>query len=230
MNDNEYMQMALALAAQGRGRVSPNPMVGAVVVKAGQVVGKGYHRSVGGPHAEVHAIDDAGPAARDATLYVTLEPCNHLGRTPPCTRKILEAGIQKVIVAMLDPNPDVTGGGNAFLQARGIEVLCGIEEAAARRLNESFIKYVRTRKPFVVLKIASTLDGRIATRTGDAHWVTGPFARAHVHRLRHAMDAIMVGVGTVQSDDGIHGMAQPMDMPWMPSWWVWVQFNPMIRI
>lgn len=201
MNPNEYMRMALALAERGQGHVSPNPMVGAVVVKNGQVVGQGWHKSVGGPHAEVHALDEAGDAAKDATLYVTLEPCNHQGRTPPCTQKILNAGIRRVVVAMADPNPDVTGGGNAFLQSQGVEVVCGEQETAARRLNESFIKYVRTRRPFVVLKIAATLDGRIATRTGDARWVTGPAARAHVHYLRHAMDAIMVGIGTVVADD-----------------------------
>jgi diaminohydroxyphosphoribosylaminopyrimidine deaminase/5-amino-6-(5-phosphoribosylamino)uracil reductase len=201
MNDNEYMQMALTLAGKGCGRVSPNPMVGAVVVNDDRVVGKGYHQYVGGPHAEVNAIDDAGDAARNATLYVTLEPCNHFGRTPPCTQKILEAGIKRVVVAMQDPNPDVAGGGNTFLVSRGVDLVCGVEEAAARRLNESFIKFVRTGKPFVILKIASTLDGRIATRTGDARWVTGASARAHVHQLRHAMDAIMVGVGTVEADD-----------------------------
>jgi diaminohydroxyphosphoribosylaminopyrimidine deaminase/5-amino-6-(5-phosphoribosylamino)uracil reductase len=201
MNDNEYMQLALALAEKGCGRVSPNPMVGAVVVKAGRIVGQGYHQYVGGPHAEVNAIDDAADAARNATLYVTLEPCNHFGRTPPCTQKILDAGIKRVVVAMQDPNPEVAGGGNAFLVSQGLDLRCGVEEAAARRLNESFIKFVRTRRPFVVLKIASTLDGRIATRTGDARWVTGETARAYVHRLRHAMDAILVGVGTVDADD-----------------------------
>jgi diaminohydroxyphosphoribosylaminopyrimidine deaminase/5-amino-6-(5-phosphoribosylamino)uracil reductase len=201
MNDNEYMQMALTLAGKGCGCVSPNPLVGAVVVNAGRVVGQGYHQYVGGPHAEVNAIDDAGGAARNATLYVTLEPCNHFGRTPPCTQKILEAGIHRVVVAMQDPNPNVAGGGNAFLISRGVDLVCGIEEDAARRLNESFIKFVRTGKPFVILKIASTLDGRIATRTGDARWVTGEAARAYVHRLRQAVDAIMVGVGTVEADD-----------------------------
>lgn len=195
------MQMALTLAGKGCGHVSPNPMVGAVVVNAGRVVGQGYHQFVGGPHAEVNAIDDAGAAALNATLYVTLEPCNHFGRTPPCTKKILEAGIKRVVVAMPDPNPDVAGGGNAFLISRGVDLVCGVEEDAARRLNESFIKFVRTGKPFVILKIASTLDGRIATRTGDARWVTGKSARAYVHRLRHSVDAIMVGVGTVEADD-----------------------------
>ena len=195
------MRRALALAAQGAGRVSPNPLVGAVVVRGGHIVGEGYHQAVGGPHAEVHAIEAAGEAAQGATLYVTLEPCNHHGRTPPCTRKILSAGITRVVSAMTDPNPDVAGGGHAVLTARGIAVHCGLCEHEARRLNESFIKYVRTRRPFVVLKLAATLDGRIATRTGDARWVTGPAARERVHRLRHALDAIMVGAGTVAADD-----------------------------
>jgi diaminohydroxyphosphoribosylaminopyrimidine deaminase / 5-amino-6-(5-phosphoribosylamino)uracil reductase len=199
--DTDYMRMALELAAQGAGRVSPNPMVGAVLVKDQRVVGRGYHQAVGSAHAEVNAINDAGDQARGATLYVTLEPCNHQGRTPPCTHKIIEAGIARVVVAMADPNPDVTGGGNAYLRARGIDVVCGVCADEAHRLNEIFVKYIRTKHPFVVLKMAATLDGRIATRTGDARWVTGPAARARVHILRHAMDAIMVGVGTVLSDD-----------------------------
>jgi diaminohydroxyphosphoribosylaminopyrimidine deaminase / 5-amino-6-(5-phosphoribosylamino)uracil reductase len=199
--DSDYMRMALELAARGAGYVAPNPMVGAVVVRDGRVVGRGYHQAVGGPHAEVHAIDDAGDRARGGTLYVTLEPCNHQGRTPPCTRKILEAGIRKVVVAVDDPNPDVAGGGNAYLRGRGVQVVCDVCRDPAMRLNESFFKHARTKLPFVVLKMAATLDGRIATRTGDARWVTGPEARARVHVLRHAMDAIMVGVGTVLADD-----------------------------
>jgi diaminohydroxyphosphoribosylaminopyrimidine deaminase/5-amino-6-(5-phosphoribosylamino)uracil reductase len=201
IDDQDYMRMALDLAVQGAGYVAPNPMVGAVVVREGQVVGRGYHQAVGGPHAEVHAIDDAGDRARGATLYVTLEPCNHHGRTPPCTRKILEAGIRRVVVAVADPNPDVAGGGNAFLKGHGVQVDCGVCRDQAFRLNESFFKYARTKVPFVVLKMAATLDGRIATRTGDARWVTGPEARGRVHALRHALDAIMVGVGTVLADD-----------------------------
>ena len=201
MNDNEYMTIALELAARGAGRVSPNPMVGAVVVRNGRIVGKGYHQAVGGPHAEVHALDDAAEQAVGATLYVTLEPCNHHGRTPPCTEKILRSGIRRVVVAMADPNPDVRGGGNSFLRDHGLEVVCGIREAEARRLNESFVKFVRTRRPFVVLKIAATLDGRTATSNGDARWVTGPEARSMVHRMRHRMDAILVGIGTVKADD-----------------------------
>ncbi|MFZ1984546.1 MAG: bifunctional diaminohydroxyphosphoribosylaminopyrimidine deaminase/5-amino-6-(5-phosphoribosylamino)uracil reductase RibD, partial [Desulfatitalea sp.] len=201
MNDADYMALALELAAQGAGRVSPNPMVGAVVVNEGQVVGQGFHQAVGGPHAEVHAIDAAGERAAGATLYVTLEPCTHFGRTPPCTEKIIGAGIRRVVVAMTDPNPDVQGGGNAVLASKGIEVVSGVRELEARRLNESFLKFIHTKRPFVVLKMAATLDGRIATSTGDARWVTGEAARAQVHRLRHAMDAILVGVGTVKADD-----------------------------
>ncbi|MFH0995624.1 MAG: bifunctional diaminohydroxyphosphoribosylaminopyrimidine deaminase/5-amino-6-(5-phosphoribosylamino)uracil reductase RibD [Pseudomonadota bacterium] len=197
-----YMQIALELAAKGAGYTSPNPMVGAVVVDPdGRVIGQGYHQSVGGPHAEVHAIDDAGPAARGATLFVTLEPCNHFGRTPPCTQKILDAGISHVVVAMPDPNPKVKGGGNSYLASKGVRVTVGVCEEQARRLNESFIKYITTRRPFVTLKCAATLDGRLATRTGDSRWVTGEASRAYVHSLRHAHDAILVGVETVKKDN-----------------------------
>jgi diaminohydroxyphosphoribosylaminopyrimidine deaminase/5-amino-6-(5-phosphoribosylamino)uracil reductase len=195
------MNTALDLAEKGAGYVSPNPMVGAVVVKEGRIVGSGYHRAVGTAHAEVNALDDAGDAARGATLYVTLEPCNHTGRTPPCTEKILKTGVKKVVVAMPDPNPDVRGGGNDRLKAEGMEVVTGVCEARARKLNETFIKYILTKRPFVILKSAATLDGRIATRTGDARWVTGPDSRRFVHEIRHAVDGILVGIGTVRADD-----------------------------
>ena len=201
MDDRQFMQRALALAARGQGFTSPNPMVGAVIVKDGKIVGQGFHQALGGAHAEVNAIDAAGPLAKGATLYVTLEPCNHTGRTPPCTEKILAAGIRRVVVAMQDPNPSVKGGGNAYLASRGIQVTCGICEAAACRLNESFVKYIRTGRPFVTVKCAATLDGRIATRTGDSRWVTGPESREFVHRLRHAADAILVGIDTVKLDN-----------------------------
>ncbi len=201
MEDTAYMAMALSLAKRGAGYTSPNPMVGAVVVKGGRVVGKGYHKAVGLAHAEVNAIDDAGSEARGATLYVTLEPCNHTGRTPPCTEKILSAGIRRVVAAMADPNPRVTGGGNAYLASRGIEVSCGLLEEKALRLNESFVKHIRTGLPFVTLKCAATLDGRLATRSGDSKWITGSKSRRFVHRIRHEVDAIMVGVGTVRTDD-----------------------------
>lgn len=201
MDDHNYMKLALDLAEKGRGWTSPNPMVGAVLVKDGRVVGRGYHQRAGGPHAEVNAIDHAGEQARGTTLYVTLEPCNHFGRTPPCTHKILDAGIRRVVVAMDDPNPGVQGGGNRHLQDRGIEVTTGICEKEARTLNEAFITWVTTGRPFVVVKCAATLDGRIATRTGDSRWVTGPGSRQFVHRIRHAADGIMVGVNTVKKDD-----------------------------
>jgi diaminohydroxyphosphoribosylaminopyrimidine deaminase / 5-amino-6-(5-phosphoribosylamino)uracil reductase len=201
MDDLRFMQMALDAAARGRGFTSPNPMVGAVVVKDGAVVGEGYHQFAGGPHAEVYAIEAAGGQARGATLYVNLEPCNHTGRTPPCTLKIVAAGIRRVVIGMQDPNPTVTGGGADFLKQRGVEVTLGVCKEAAEALNEVFIKYIRTRRPFVIAKCAATLDGRIATRTGDSKWVTGEAARACVHEMRHAVDAILVGVGTVAADD-----------------------------
>ena len=201
LKDEQYMLRALELAAKGAGFVSPNPMVGAVVVKNDQIVGQGYHQKVGGAHAEVNALNMAGDRAEGATLYVTLEPCNHHGRTPPCTEKVIGSGIKRVVTAMLDPDPTVTGGGNARLASQGIQVENGVCEAQARKLIEHFIKFKTTGLPFVVLKMAATLDGRIATRTGDARWVTGEAARASVHRMRHAMDAIMVGIGTVMADD-----------------------------
>jgi diaminohydroxyphosphoribosylaminopyrimidine deaminase / 5-amino-6-(5-phosphoribosylamino)uracil reductase len=201
MNDIFYMKMALDLAERGIGYTSPNPMVGAVVVKDGKIVGKGWHQIPGGPHAEVYALDDAGPKGKDGDLYVTLEPCNHHGKTPPCTEKIIESGIRRVIMAMTDPNPDVAGGGAQRLEKAGIKVDSGVCETEARRLIEFFTKYVTTKRPFVILKIAATLDARIATRTGDSKWVTGEASRKYVHELRHAVDAILVGVNTVKADD-----------------------------
>jgi diaminohydroxyphosphoribosylaminopyrimidine deaminase/5-amino-6-(5-phosphoribosylamino)uracil reductase len=201
MDDLHFMKMALNLAAKGEGFTSPNPMVGAVVVKNGQVVGSGYHKTAGGSHAEVNALDAAGDLAKGAVLYVTLEPCNHTGRTPPCTRKILEMGIGRVVAAMKDPNKKVTGGGSEFLEQNGVKVTIGVCEAQAKKLNEAFIKYVRTGRPFAMAKCAATLDGRIATRTGDSRWVTGETARRFVHQLRQRVDAIMVGINTIRNDD-----------------------------
>ena len=195
------MKMALQLAERGRGRTSPNPMVGAVIVKDDKVVGKGFHQIAGGPHAEIHALDAAGEEARDATLYVSLEPCNHTGRTPPCTQAILKSGIKRVVAGMEDPNPGVTGGGLAFLKSQGLDVTVGVCEDRCRRLNEAFIKYVSTSLPFVILKCAATLDGCIATHTGDSKWITSPLSRRFVHEIRHGVDAIMVGIGTVLKDD-----------------------------
>jgi len=201
VDDKQYMKMALDLAAKGLGYTSPNPMVGAVIVKDNKVVGKGFHQAAGKAHAEVNAIDAAGTSAEGATLYVNLEPCNHTGRTPPCTEKILAAGISRVVVAMEDPNPDVRGGGVAYLTSRGVNVTVGVCENEARQLNEIFIKYSKTKRPFAIIKCAATLDGRIATRTGDSRWVTGEASRNFVHQLRHAVDAIMVGIDTVVKDD-----------------------------
>jgi len=201
MNDVYFMKAALAYAERGRGYTSPNPMVGAVVVKNSRIVGAGWHRSAGGPHAEVNAINDAGDQAKGATIYVTLEPCNHTGRTPPCTEKIIGSGIRHVVVAMEDPNPDVKGGGIKRLSEHGITVTSGICEEEAKKLNEIFVKYVRTKKPFVILKCASTLDGRIATRTGDSKWITGVESRKYAHEIRHLVDGIMVGIDTVKQDN-----------------------------
>ena len=199
--DPAYMKLALRLAARGAGWVSPNPMVGAVVVKDGQVVGRGYHRRAGLPHAEVEALRAAGEAARGADLYVTLEPCNHQGRTPPCTHAILAAGVRRVVIGSRDPNPQVAGGGAEFLTAQGVDVAEGVLTAEARRLNEAWFHYVTTGRPWVMAKAACSLDGKIATVGGESQWLTGQAARGLGHRLRHRVDAIVVGIGTVLADD-----------------------------
>ena len=199
--DIANMRRALNLARQAAGRTSPNPMVGAIVVKDGKVVGEGCHLCAGTPHAEVHALAAAGEAARGATVYVTLEPCCHHGRTGPCADALINAGVKKVVAAMTDPNPKVAGGGLARLRAAGIEVVEGVLAAEAALLNEAFIKWVSTEMPFGLMKTAMTLDGKIATRTGQSRWITGEAARAMVHRLRDQCDAILVGVGTVMADD-----------------------------
>jgi diaminohydroxyphosphoribosylaminopyrimidine deaminase/5-amino-6-(5-phosphoribosylamino)uracil reductase len=199
--DAKYMQQALRLAREGTGYVSPNPLVGCVIVKDGEVVGQGYHQRFGGPHAEVHALQAAGPRARGAVLYVNLEPCCHTGKTPPCVDAILDAGVGRVVAALRDPNPLVAGGGVARLQQAGLAITVGVCEAEARQLNEAFYKYVTTGIPFVTLKCAMSLDGKIATRTGASQWITSPAARLEGHRLRHASDALLVGLGTVLQDD-----------------------------
>jgi diaminohydroxyphosphoribosylaminopyrimidine deaminase/5-amino-6-(5-phosphoribosylamino)uracil reductase len=195
------MRLALRLGRKGLGRTSPNPPVGAVVVKNGRVVGKGYHRRAGSPHAEVEAIADAGTRARGATLYVTLEPCNHTGRTPPCTDAVLAAGISRVVVGCADPNPEVAGGGTRRLRRRGVDVVLGVEERTCAELLSAFKMRVTTGLPLVTLKLAATLDGRIATRRGESRWITGDAARQLVHRWRDQMDAVMVGAQTVMADD-----------------------------
>lgn len=200
--DEKYMRMALRLAAKARGRTSPNPMVGAVLVKNGRVLASGYHKKAGEPHAEAVALKKAGGAAKGATLYVTLEPCSHTNkRTPPCSPLVVSSGIKRVVVAMIDPNPKVSGGGVKTLRKAGIEVTTGVLEAEARKLNEAFIKYITTGMPFVTLKIAQTLDGKIATATGESKWITGEKAREEGRRLRDTNDAILVGVNTVLKDD-----------------------------
>jgi diaminohydroxyphosphoribosylaminopyrimidine deaminase/5-amino-6-(5-phosphoribosylamino)uracil reductase len=199
--DRRFMALALKLAAKGSGYTSPNPMVGAVVVKDGHIVGQGYHHRYGQPHAEVEALRQAGPLARGATLYVTLEPCNHHGKTPPCTAAVLAAGICRVVIANADPNPRVTGGGATFLRDQGLIVDQDLLAAAGQKLNEFFFKAIATGLPFVIAKAAASLDGKIATRTNDSHWITGAKARMWGHRLRHQVDAILVGVGTVLADD-----------------------------
>ncbi|MDF1613637.1 bifunctional diaminohydroxyphosphoribosylaminopyrimidine deaminase/5-amino-6-(5-phosphoribosylamino)uracil reductase RibD [Desulfurivibrio dismutans] len=198
--DQAYMKMALGLARRGLGRTSPNPCVGAVVVKGGQVVGKGWHRRAGEPHAEINALSAAGELARGGTIYVTLEPCNHHGRTPPCSKAILAAGISRVVYGMADPNP-MAGGGGACLAGGGLEVVAGVLADDCRRLNLSFSKRVNTGRPWVLLKAAVSLDGRIATASGRSKWITGEQARHLVHRLRDRNDAILVGSGTVLADD-----------------------------
>jgi diaminohydroxyphosphoribosylaminopyrimidine deaminase / 5-amino-6-(5-phosphoribosylamino)uracil reductase len=199
--DIPMMKMALRLARRGWGRTSPNPMVGAVVVRKGIVVGQGFHQKAGGPHAERIALTEAGEKAQGATLVLNLEPCNHFGRTPPCTQMIVERGIKKVVFGMTDPNPTVTGGGAQFLRSQGIEVVQGVLEQECRRLNEVFIKWITTGLPFVILKSAISLDGCIATHTGDSKWISNERSRRLVHRLRNRMDGIVVGIGTVRQDD-----------------------------
>ena len=196
-----FMKQALGLARKGAGRVSPNPLVGALIVRYGAVVGEGYHRLFGGPHAEVHALVQAGDLARGADIYVTLEPCSHTGKTPPCADALIRAGIARVFVGMADPNPLVSGRGIKKLETAGIAVESGILEKECRRMNESYLKYITTGMPFVVLKAAATLDGRIATRTGDSKWITCPESRSFAHRLRFEADAVMVGSGTLLADD-----------------------------
>ncbi|QXM09068.1 bifunctional diaminohydroxyphosphoribosylaminopyrimidine deaminase/5-amino-6-(5-phosphoribosylamino)uracil reductase RibD [Geomonas subterranea] len=197
----KMMRLALSEARKGVGKTAPNPAVGCVIVKDDAIVGKGWHKKAGTPHAEVHALRKAGALAQGADVYVTLEPCSHFGKTPPCAKALIEARVSRVYVAMVDPNPLVSGRGIAMLREAGIEVEVGLLEAESRELNLPFIKWIQTRRPYVVLKSAITLDGKSATASGDSKWVTGDAARREVHRLRGRLDAIMVGVGTVIKDD-----------------------------
>lgn len=201
MNDEFFMSKALELAAHGSGYTSPNPVVGAVIVKNNTIIGQGWHQRAGTPHAEIHALQEAGEQAKGATIYVTLEPCSHYGRTGPCADALIRAGIKKAIVAMTDPNPLVKGKGITKLRNAGIEVTEGVLALEAAKLNEVFIKWIATKKPFTVLKTATTLDGKIATYTGNSKWITSNEARKRVHKLRALYDAVLTGVGTVLADD-----------------------------
>lgn len=212
-----YMSRALQLARRALGRTSPNPSVGAVIVKHGRVIAEGYHRRAGAPHAEVEALRRAGSRARGGTLYVTLEPCNHTGRTPPCCQAIIAAGISRVVAATRDPNPLTNGRGFAALRRAGIEVRTGVLARDAERLNEPFQKVMTSGLPFVIAKVGQSLDGKIATRTGESRWITSPAARRLAHRLRSQVDAILVGANTVLQDDplltvrgALHRAGRPM--------------------
>ncbi|MDY0133328.1 MAG: bifunctional diaminohydroxyphosphoribosylaminopyrimidine deaminase/5-amino-6-(5-phosphoribosylamino)uracil reductase RibD [Desulforegulaceae bacterium] len=199
--DIEYMNLALELASRGRGFTKTNPMVGAVCVKNGDIIGQGFHEEYGKAHAEVNALDQAGKNAEGSTLYVTLEPCSHYGKTPPCTEKILKSRVKKVVTAIEDPNPKVSGSGNAFLRQNNVEVLNGLLQEKARALNLPFIKFITEKTPYTVLKLAMTLDGRIATKTGDSKWITNEKSRRWSHFLRHQCQAVLVGRNTVEADN-----------------------------
>ena len=199
ISHKKYMDLTIKLAEKGRGLTSPNPMVGCIIVKRGRIVGKGFHKKAGMEHAEVLAIQDAGKKAMNSTMYVNLEPCSHWGRTPPCTERIVEAGVREVIIGMEDPNPLVDGFRE--LKFRGLKTKIGILEKEAKNLNEAYIKYIRTKRPFVIIKVAMSADGRIATKTGDSKYITSREARAYVHQLRTEVDAVMVGLNTVLRDN-----------------------------
>lgn len=201
MTDMQYMQLALALAAKGCGFVNPNPMVGAVIVQNGEIIGQGYHERCGGLHAERNALENCVVSPKGAALYVTLEPCCHFGRTPPCTDAIIESGINRVVVGIKDPNPLVSGKGIQALRDKGIEAIDGVLEEECGRINEVFFHYIRTKTPYVIMKYAMTMDGKIATCTGNSKWITSEAARQRVHQDRHRCSAIMVGVDTVISDN-----------------------------
>ncbi len=196
-----YMQRAIALAKKGGGFVHPNPLVGCVVVKNGEIIAEGYHKRYGGFHAERNPLNACTTDPKGATLYVTLEPCCHVGKTPPCTDIIIEKGIRKVVVGILDPNPLVSGKGVKKLQDAGIEVVTGIEENSIKELNKVFLKFIKTRQPYVLMKYAMTMDGKIASRSGDSKWITGEASRQVVHALRSEMMGIVVGRGTVSADN-----------------------------
>lgn len=230
--DERYMTRCLELAQQAWGRTSPNPLVGAVVVQGGEVVGEGFHPQAGQPHAEVFALRAAGERARGATLYVNLEPCNHFGRTPPCTEALIQAGIRRVVVGMIDPDPRVAGSGIARLRQAGMEVTVGVLAEACYTLNEGFCHRVQTGRAFGILKYAMTLDGKIASSTGDSLWITGEAARQRVYTLRSRCDAVITGGNTVRRDNPAlttHGLtphsplrvvlSRSLDLPWDAQVW-----------
>lgn len=199
--DIRYMKRALELAKKGTGYTSPNPLVGAVIVKDDRIIGEGYHERYGSHHAEVNAFINATEDVEGATMYVTLEPCSHYGKTPPCANKIVEKKIKKVVIGLLDPNPLVSGKGIEILRKNSIEVVTGVMEQEGKKLNEIFLKYITTKLPYVILKTAMTLDGKIAAYTGDSKWITNEESRAFVHQLRHRVSGIMAGIGTILADD-----------------------------
>ncbi|MCR6110586.1 bifunctional diaminohydroxyphosphoribosylaminopyrimidine deaminase/5-amino-6-(5-phosphoribosylamino)uracil reductase RibD [Bacillus sp. A301a_S52] len=199
--ETDYMELAIQMAAKTKGQTVPNPVVGCVIVKDSEIVGLGAHLKAGDPHAERHALAMAGEKAKEAVMYVTLEPCSHYGKTPPCADAIIEAGISKVFIASLDPNPKVSGKGIAKLKQAGIAIETGAHKAEADALNKEFFHYIRTSKPYVTLKTASSIDGKIATSSGESQWITGEEARKDSHRLRHENDAILVGVETIIQDN-----------------------------
>ena len=201
MTDEFYMKRALKLAGKGEGRVSPNPMVGTLIVKEDRIIGEGYHKRFGGNHAEINAINDASEVIEDATFYVTLEPCSHYGKTPPCVDRIIEVRPSRVVIGTADPNPLVSGRGIEILKRHGIETEVGILEEECRKLNETFFKFIQTRTPFITLKFAQTIDGRIATSTGHSRWISSESSLKFAHRLRSIHDGVMVGAGTILKDD-----------------------------
>lgn len=218
-SDSEFMLEALALAQMGWGLTNPNPMVGAVLVKDGQIIGRGFHRKAGEAHAEINALSDAGRRGNEvkgATLYVTLEPCSSYGRTPPCTEAIIAAGISRVVIGSMDPNPKHAGAAEKILTAHGIQVDCGVENAACWDLNKHFFRWITSGKPFVILKMAMTLDGKIACANGESRWVTGIEARSRVQKLRRLSDAIMVGGNTLRADHPQLTVREPEDWACQP--------------
>ena len=215
--DEHWMKRALKLAEKGRGFVSPNPMVGACLIKKNRLISEGFHARFGGPHAEVEAIRRAGKRSKGATLYITLEPCSTYGKTPPCTDAIREAKISRVVIAAIDPNPKHTRRGIAHLRKLGVRVTTGILQEEAQKQNEAFSKWIRTSLPFVILKMAQSLDGKIASNTGSSRWISGPLARAWVHKVRASCDAVLVGKNTVLKDDPrltVRTNGVPVREPW----------------